>query len=318
MKTASLLVSLLLCLLSSNAFAGVETNGGDAVHCQGRPLEMLDFYQAKLPSVSGSVAIVDVDRMSASGVIDFIENRLRRFKLFPAYLAAKARVGDIGKWRLAPLSEIDDSGLAFPLPPDCHLVQAATRQGSIVFVDPAVLSDLSEGQKGVLILHETLYSLFESYGASRTRVLLGDLLAKTLNERQFVQDLNSVGVREYFYQDLPDDLWSLKANGRDSCLGCVKFATGSFDTNELLMFEYSSETHRIGEQAVFNCDVPKRSCTSKQAPALLTRLINCKYDPSRPVKLLYEPKNGSYKFKIPTRKVLLCGDETTVLLKRAE
>jgi hypothetical protein len=145
----------------SYAYAGNSAHGGDVVYCAAQPPVILDFYQAKLPTVGGHFRhIVDMTGWSKLETLRWVDHRLQQFVYFYQTYRARAQlVGDTSAWIDTNLNDAGDSGEPYPLPHDCTKKRAATRQDDLLFGDGEVIRSLSPAQEALLIVHERLYAM---------------------------------------------------------------------------------------------------------------------------------------------------------------
>src|SRR2546430_15485923 len=61
---------------------------------------------------------------------------------------------NLDDWIPTKLNPIPDSGVPYPVPPGCHVLQAAANIGGQMYRDPGVIKLLSSGQVEVLKAHE--------------------------------------------------------------------------------------------------------------------------------------------------------------------
>lgn len=175
-----------------------EGFGGIAVFCDGQAPVMLDYYYAALPTATGAADLIDIANMSIDQVLTHVRERLRATSFFEEYQWAATVLGDGTTWPLANLSHLtDDTKEPFPLPPGCHRRQAAYRLGDTVFLDGAVIRQLSPGQVGVLIVHEALYWIASKKAGHKTsehvRALMRPLIAKQQDLSRIELLINNIG-----------------------------------------------------------------------------------------------------------------------------
>jgi hypothetical protein len=180
------LLSLLAC---QSAFAGQETHGGDVLQCAGKAPVVLDYYHASLPSLTSPIPnLVDIDTLSADGVINIFRQRLAGTYMGDQFERAYQEIGDYTQWVLVEgLYDENDEGLPFRMPPGCSLVQAALRVGHSVYVNPEISRAITPAQLGVLVGHEIFYKLAVEKGmpsSATTRHMIRALLQKVHSPAQ--------------------------------------------------------------------------------------------------------------------------------------
>lgn len=159
------------------AHAGQETHGGNTVVCEGKAPVLLDYYHATLPTLGGGKPkLIDLSGLVSSQVVARVRDRLLSPAAVRAFDAALEANGPIETWIATDLQNVSDSAEPYILPPGCHRLTAAIRQGNTMYVDPSLYSQLSEVQRGLLIVHEALYRVSGEDTSASVRVLLRVIL----------------------------------------------------------------------------------------------------------------------------------------------
>lgn len=168
-----MLVTVSLCLTSLTCIAGESgAHGGNAVTCVGKKTVILDYYHASLPTIGNpNVSLVNIDKMSIQEVVDYFRKKFSKTALGADFESALTDIGPLENWissAAGDLKDIGDSNETYNLPANCKILQVAARQGTIVYADPKIIDQLSEGQKGILVVHEALYYLAENLSGQQT------------------------------------------------------------------------------------------------------------------------------------------------------
>lgn len=199
-------------------------NGGDVVLCAGRNAQILDYYEASLKRVGGETyKVIDVDKMKRDEVVDYVVNKLSAYPGLKLDLVeALNKIGNVSDWieSESAVSEISDSQEAYVLPPQCKLLQIAVRQNQTVFVAPEATNKISDGQLGVLSLHESIYFL----GAEKKHV-------NSIKSRNLLAGLLKLDLPKSKLDVLVEDFESLK--GKNEEMKCVidNFHLAVYDGN---------------------------------------------------------------------------------------
>jgi hypothetical protein len=263
MKQIQTVMAVVSFLLSFYAYAGAESHGGQVVVCPGKETVMLDYYQATLPTeAEGVPELVDVSKMDSIDVLNLFKSRLINSDLEEPYSRALGILGPVNTWLEGSLQSIQDSDPAYTLPPDCVLQQVAIRQGTTMYVDPAVLAEISPAQQGVLMAHEALYYIAEQNGLTssvQVRMVIRNLLLKELNRVQLSVSVHALGSKFFWWESIANSsYYDLSKSGRlpDFSLAYDPILDGE-NLNYSAVFNPHPGQGPIGlpiEDGTFNCD----------------------------------------------------------------
>lgn len=298
MKSNTFLLSMLTVFsVCSGAFAGESgAHGGNAVACPGQPAVVLDYYNAMLPTVGNpnGPRLIDVDQMSTQAVIEYVKAKLSKTALAKDFDNALEEIGPIESWTAtasADLKDTGDSNEAYNLPINCSKLQAAARQGSIVYGDPKVIALLSEGQRGILVVHEVLYYIAENQKGAKTSEQVRPLIRTLLNTSSADEDIFKAVNRFGYYE------FGLLA-GHDYQLSdpeyCeIRFSEANFSSRTLIAsyFYHDASSSRANYCAnlspvKFHCDTDGVTCHNSERTLVMLNHqaseIQISYQSSKP------------------------------------
>lgn len=203
MKKVNLLVLLLGLLLTSQSKAGQETHGGDVLVCDDGRSTVLDYYYATLPGLNGPHEIDPIEGLSAAEVQSMVLDKVKGSYFHKALKGAVEQFGDINKWvATGHLDDINDDGLPFSLPSNCHLEQGAVRTSNQVYVDVGIVRGLPSGEHGVLALHESIYSLVKENNSLGVKEVIREILSKNISINRLARSVRNIGVPFYGWESI--------------------------------------------------------------------------------------------------------------------
>ena len=144
-------------------------HGGNSVICGNDSPVVLDYYNATLGTLGGSLpTLVDLSGLTADQTIQLIRKQLiYRFNFLDALDKALANIGPMTNCISTDLKQVDDSDEPYYLPAGCALKTAAIRQDPFqMYGDPSVINAMAPSQQGLLMLHEAFYLMAASHGAT--------------------------------------------------------------------------------------------------------------------------------------------------------
>ncbi|MGE0527533.1 MAG: hypothetical protein AB7G93_05595 [Bdellovibrionales bacterium] len=195
-------VGLFILLMGSwAAHAGVGAHGGNTVICTGEEAVTLDYYNASLPTVGGPADIVDIRGWNQDQIVEFVRSRFEGSLFQQLFDEAMMKFGPLSSWPLASLKDVDDGGEPYFLPDHCKRVTGAVRDGNTIFIDPTIISQLSEAQRGLLYVHEMLYWISGENSSAPVREMLRTLLRQSPSASEIATAVQLVGPY-YGYQFL--------------------------------------------------------------------------------------------------------------------
>ena len=195
--TFALIFFLLPLNPSTYAQGAVGGNGGGIVQCTNHPSVVLDYYEAFHAVGEKKRKLLDIEKMSRASFFEIILSRLEKaterrkkidFHEEPAISVAKyfnevwPHIGTVDSWKSIPSTHQLDEAMPKKLPPDCQFIQAAITDKNVTHKILNVPDDLSNGQKNVLELHETLYNIQNWH-------LSGNFVTTSTSTRAFIQVL---------------------------------------------------------------------------------------------------------------------------------
>lgn len=161
-------------------------NGGGALVCPGKNLEILDYYEARLfgfgePTLGNPDDFMEMANEYLSRLAVFSPRRAQLLRnRLESFLSEAVFLDNI------PLSEIDDLGVT--LPPECVWRQVVNQNptllplGKSYLIDRVLWSQLSSLQRVGLVFHEIFYRESTSHTSQGIRRLNGLLATKKLND----------------------------------------------------------------------------------------------------------------------------------------
>ena len=203
----------LIPIYSIAAQGGSYGGGGNVVLCEGQPAEVLDYYNAKLPTLADfkngkTRQLIDLSKMDEEETVKMIYEKLGPFLTFRGQLKnALKRIGPMQNWIAADLKQVDDSAEPYMLPKTCSRATAAFRQNPVnhgidpvtMYVDPSIEALLSPSQKGILRLHEAFYlisslpSIWPRHTSTEVRHLMRELLKKESDVQALKRFIGEIG-----------------------------------------------------------------------------------------------------------------------------
>jgi hypothetical protein len=206
MKTSLFYALTVLTSLSFNSIAYAESgaHGGNVVSCTGQPLVVLDYYHAKLPTIGKASKLVDIEKMSTDEVINYFRTKFSNTAVKREFDLALRAIGNIDSWIStggSTLRDVGDSNEAYFLPSSCKKLQAAARQGDTIYADSQIIAQLSEAQKGILVVHEALYyiseKLIQATTSEHVRTVIRSVLEEDSTSESIQKALLKIGATPY-------------------------------------------------------------------------------------------------------------------------
>jgi hypothetical protein len=137
-------------------------HGGNAVICGQQAPVVLDYYNATLGTLGGTTPdLLDLTNLRSDQVIALVKSQLGDYRAFADDLEiALTNIGPMDNWISADLQQVSDSDEPYYLPTGCVRKTAAIRQDPYeMYGDPSVINVMADSQKGLLLLHEAIYSV---------------------------------------------------------------------------------------------------------------------------------------------------------------
>ena len=196
MNTIKCLIMLTVLFHFNMAIAGQEVgNGGFVIECKNKPLMVLDYYEATLPTLNGTPTLLSLREDNLEHSKSIIYSRLSHLSTFYGQiLGTYESVLNTDNWIMADLDlGKDDTNLPYK---DCiKKSRVARRQGKTVYVQKGLVSKLGKGQQFVLALHEFLYASSQKTTSEKTRHVIRELLK---SEEEYDQSRFKLQIEELF------------------------------------------------------------------------------------------------------------------------
>lgn len=215
-------VSLLVMVLgtvSPIAWAQSEVgHGGKVIVCPGKPIVTLDYYDIAMQTIGGRSSIEPISGLTEAEVVSMVVSKLKDTVFQKKLVRILKKIGPSQIWKAAPLHDVPDADLPYPIPSQCKKVQAAVRYGDVVVADPKILSKMSPEQKGMLVLHEALYFIGVEAGhitSNAVRPVLKALMTKTVTLAEAIDAVDRLGGILYRWQTLGMRGFKLAATAAD-------------------------------------------------------------------------------------------------------
>ena len=180
----TVVLSFVLPIIYSEAFAGSESHGGSSIVCRSRrgaviSVELTDSYE------QGDFRLLPPE----TDEIDVYYSALNRLSFRPdvqlwlkeALAAFQSRV----KASEGPLPWVGDLGRARRLLPGCEYQQLAVFDGSQILVNPELYKALSSRDRAALIIHEAIYYIARDFKGAEinnsmwARAVTGELISQS-------------------------------------------------------------------------------------------------------------------------------------------
>lgn len=188
------MLSLLIPL--NMAFAGQEAgNGGFVIECKNKPLMVLDYFEASLPTLDGTPTLLPLGENDLENSKTMIYTRLGNVNtFFGQILGTYESILNTNNWIITDL-DLGEDDTNLPYKECIKKSRVAHRQGKTVYVQKDLVSKLDKGQQFVLALHEFLYASSQKSTSEKTRHVIRELLK---SEEEFDQSRFTLQIQELF------------------------------------------------------------------------------------------------------------------------
>lgn len=196
---------IILSFIPLISFSQQETHGGDVLVCPGKSPIVLDYYYANLTSPNDPSPPVDITNFSTKEVLAYVDGVFAGSFFADSFNSNSIIIGNLSNWLEGEgLSDINDNGFGFKIPPNCNLEQAAVRVGHFVYIDKQMATRLSPAQLGVLVLHEILYKMAVDKGgtnSSKVRNFVRAIFRKNKDYTSLGTGALDIGWRYSYFQN---------------------------------------------------------------------------------------------------------------------
>ena len=232
-------------ILPSNYSMGVG-QGGHIVQCEGQEAMVLDYHQSNLPTMAKEAQLIQLGQ-SVDDVVNAFKVRLKGSLFEEPFESAIVALGKPDTWKMSTLTLVQDYKLAYSLPSNCKLSQAAIRQNSTVFLDREAAKLMSPIQLGILYVHEAFYYIAKnsSYSSESVRNSISALLQKDSKPSRIARTLLDMGFNFLLFQELTGRSFYFRSETKYDKVHRVVFSAGDPATLEIEANLQDSDWKRI-------------------------------------------------------------------------
>jgi hypothetical protein len=141
--------------------------------------------------------------MTREQVISLIKDRLNGYVFLAQLNQALDTLGPIEGWTSQPLNAVADANEPYTLPPGCTKSTLAARQDASMFIDGKLATKISDGQLGLLIIHEAAFYFAEKTKCIQTsekiRTFMTEILKVNLDKSKLENAIRDLGGAVTYY-----------------------------------------------------------------------------------------------------------------------